>query len=160
MQDVCNQWHLFTTCDLYNSRAYSFRHWHYTSNSKLMCSRTFLLGSTGARASRPLIYHSGHWFTIQAIDLPFRPLTYHSGHWFTLTINSRRVVATTKIPLIDWTSDTRSQGYTNLQSLVKRLDHRDIASDTACRVKQGCYRLRDALKCISEATTKVTDVCS
>jgi len=32
--------------------------------------------------------------------------------------------------LIDWISDTLSQGYTNLQSLVKCLDHRGIASDT------------------------------
>ncbi len=28
--------------------------------------------------------------------------------------------------LIDWISDTRSQGYANLQSLVKCLDHRGI----------------------------------
>ena len=32
--------------------------------------------------------------------------------------------------LIYWISDTLSQGYTNLQSLVKCLDHRGIASDT------------------------------
>ena len=34
--------------------------------------------------------------------------------------------------LLDWISDTRSQGYTDLQSLVKCLDHRNIVSDTAC----------------------------
>jgi len=36
------------------------------------------------------------------------------------------------VPLIDWISDTLSQGYTNLQSLVKCLDHRNIVSDTVC----------------------------
>ena len=30
--------------------------------------------------------------------------------------------------LIDWISDTRSQGYTNLQSFVKSLDDKGIAS--------------------------------
>ena len=55
-------------------------------------------------------------------------------------------------------SDTLSQVYTDLQSSVKYLDHRDIASDTAacacmqCAVKLGCAGLRNALKCISEAT--------
>ena len=34
--------------------------------------------------------------------------------------------------MIDWISDTLSQGHTNLQSLVKFLDHRGIASDTVC----------------------------
>ncbi len=34
--------------------------------------------------------------------------------------------------MIDWISDTIYQGYTNLQSLVKCLDHRGIASDTVC----------------------------
>ncbi len=29
--------------------------------------------------------------------------------------------------LIDWISDTRSQGYTDLQSLLKCLDHREVA---------------------------------
>ena len=38
--------------------------------------------------------------------------------------------------LIDWISDTLSQGYTHWQSLVKCLDHRDIASDTVCMCKQ------------------------
>ena len=39
------------------------------------------------------------------------------------------------VSLIDWIqiySDTLSQGYTNLQSLVKCLDHRNIVSDTVC----------------------------
>jgi len=43
--------------------------------------------------------------------------------------------------LTDWMSDTRSQGYTDLQSLVKCLDHRVIVSDTACsqaKVVLGC----------------------
>ena len=43
--------------------------------------------------------------------------------------------------LTDWMSDTRSQGYTDLQSLVKCLDHRFIVSDTACsqaKVVLGC----------------------
>ena len=36
--------------------------------------------------------------------------------------------------LIDWISDTRSQGYTDLQSLVKCLDHRGfvLVLDTVC----------------------------
>ncbi len=51
------------------------------------------------------------------------------------------------VSLIDWISDTRSQGCTDLQSLVKCLDHRGIvlALDT---IEQGCVRLRDALRCI------------
>ena len=36
------------------------------------------------------------------------------------------------VSLPDWISGTRFQGYTNLQSLVKCLDHRDNVSDTAC----------------------------
>ena len=43
--------------------------------------------------------------------------------------------------LIDWISDTRSQGYTDLQCLVKCLDHRGIVLDTVCsqaRVVSGC----------------------
>ena len=34
--------------------------------------------------------------------------------------------------LIYWIPDTLSQGYNNLQTLVKCLDHRGIASDTVC----------------------------
>ena len=34
--------------------------------------------------------------------------------------------------LIDWISDTLSKGYTDLQTLVKCLDHRGFASDTVC----------------------------
>jgi len=51
------------------------------------------------------------------------------------------VAALLCISLIDWISDTQSQGYTDLQSLVKCLDHRDIVSDTACsqaKVVLGC----------------------
>jgi hypothetical protein len=36
----------------------------------------------------------------------------------------RHRMHSSKVPLIDWISDTLSQGYTNLQSLVKCLDHR------------------------------------
>jgi hypothetical protein len=56
----------------------------------------------------------------------------------TITLSGRAVITD---PLIDWISDTRSQGYTDLQSLVKCLDHRDIVSDTACsqaKVVLGC----------------------
>ena len=45
------------------------------------------------------------------------------------------------VPLIDWISDTLSQEYTNLQSLLKCLDHTNIVSDTACsqaKVVLGC----------------------
>ena len=34
--------------------------------------------------------------------------------------------------LLDWISDILSQGYTDLQSLVKCLDRRGVASDTVC----------------------------
>ncbi len=49
-----------------------------------------------------------------------------------------------RLSLIDWISDTLSQGYTDLQSLVKCLDHRDIVSDTGCsqaKVVLGCASL-------------------
>ena len=36
------------------------------------------------------------------------------------------------LSLIDWNSDTLSRGYSNLQSLVKCLDHRGVASNTVC----------------------------
>ena len=45
------------------------------------------------------------------------------------------------VPLIDWISDTLSQGYINLQSLVKCLGHRSIVSDAVCsqaKVVLGC----------------------
>ncbi len=41
-------------------------------------------------------------------------------------------------------TDTLSQGYTNLQSLVKCLDHRGIASDTVCSQARLCW----AAQCI------------
>ena len=53
----------------------------------------------------------------------------------------RYILCFCKFSLIDWISDTRSQGYTDLQSLVKCLDHRDFVSDTACsqaKVVLGC----------------------
>ena len=43
--------------------------------------------------------------------------------------------------LVGWTSDTRSQGYTDLQSLVQCLHHTDTMSDTAysqAKVVLGC----------------------
>ncbi len=42
--------------------------------------------------------------------------------------------ASVNVSSIDWISDTRSQGYTELQSLVKCLDHRGIVLvlDTVC----------------------------
>ncbi len=47
-----------------------------------------------------------------------------------------------KVPLIGWTSDTRCfQGCTDLQTLVKCLDHRGTVLDTVCRqakVVLGC----------------------
>ena len=46
--------------------------------------------------------------------------------------------------LIDWVSDTLSQGYTNLQSLAKCLEHRSIASDTVCSQARLCQ----AAQCI------------
>ena len=52
--------------------------------------------------------------------------------------------------LIDWISDALSQGYTNLQSLVKCLDHKNIVSDTVCsqaKIVLGCAMHRNALKC-------------
>ena len=36
------------------------------------------------------------------------------------------------LSLTGWISDTLSQGYTDLQSLVKCLDHRNSVSDTGC----------------------------
>jgi len=38
------------------------------------------------------------------------------------------------IPLIDWISDTHCQGCTDLQSLVKCLDHREIVIRYAVRI--------------------------
>jgi hypothetical protein len=51
--------------------------------------------------------------------------------------------------LIGWISDTCSQGYTDLQSLIICLNHGDIVAQYA--VMQGCVGLRDVLKQISEA---------
>ncbi len=58
------------------------------------------------------------------------------------------------VSLIDWISDTLSQGCTDLQRLVKCLDHRGIvlALDTIYKYhmqsNKGCVRLRNALRCI------------
>ena len=51
--------------------------------------------------------------------------------------------------LIGWISDTRPQTCTDLQSLVKRVNHRCIVTQYA--VKQGCVRLRGALNSFLEA---------
>ena len=42
------------------------------------------------------------------------------------------LVMQTALSLIDWISDTRSQAYTALQSLVKCLEHSNSVSD-ACK---------------------------
>ena len=45
------------------------------------------------------------------------------------------------VSFIGWISNTLSQGYTYLQSLVKCLDHKNIVSDTVCnqaKVVLGC----------------------
>ncbi len=42
------------------------------------------------------------------------------------------------LSLVDWISDTLSQGYTNLQSLVKCLDHRGVPPDTLCSQARLC----------------------
>ncbi len=51
-----------------------------------------------------------------------------------------------QFPLIDWISDTLSQGYTNLQSLENAWII-EILHLIHYAVKQGCVRLRNALKC-------------
>ncbi len=53
-------------------------------------------------------------------------------------------------------SDALSQGYTNLQSLVKCLII-GVLHQIQHAVKQGCAGLRNALKCISEAMFTVTE---
>ncbi len=63
---------------------------------------------------------------------------------------------------IDKISDTCSQGYTDLQTLVKCLDHRDVVLDMACSQKKvvlGCAMHRNALECISEAILPVVMFC-
>ncbi len=44
--------------------------------------------------------------------------------------------------LIDWISDARPQGYTDLQSLVKCLDYTGIVSDTVCSHARLCQAAR------------------
>jgi len=56
------------------------------------------------------------------------------------------------VPLIDWISDTLSQGYTNLQSLVKCLDHRNIVSGS----RLHCYSNNDAQVSEHKLTTYLT----
>ena len=51
---------------------------------------------------------------------------------------SSLVCRTPEVPLIYWVSDTLSQGYTNLQSLVNRLDYKDFASDAVCSKARSC----------------------
>ncbi len=59
------------------------------------------------------------------------------------------------LSLVDWISDTRSQEFTDLQSLMTCLDHGDIVAPRA--VMQNCVRLRKALRCISEAIFTVME---
>jgi len=62
---------------------------------------------------------------------------------------------------LDWISDTRSQGCTSLQSLITCLDHEGacIVAQSRPAVMQGRVRLRDAMKCISEAVLQSYDAC-
>jgi len=48
------------------------------------------------------------------------------------------------LSLIDWISDLLSQGYTDLESLAKCLDHRGIVSHTVCSQATVC----SAAQCI------------
>lgn len=58
--------------------------------------------------------------------------------------------------LIDWILDTFSQGYTNLQSLVKGWII-EVLYQIHYAVKQGCVRLCNAYRCMSEAIFTVVD---
>ena len=51
-----------------------------------------------------------------------------------------KFVSKCRVSLIDWISDTRPQGYTDLQSLVKCLDHRCCGRDNmqSCKAVLGC----------------------
>ncbi len=62
---------------------------------------------------------------------------------------------------LDWISDIRSQGCTGLQSLIICLDHEGayIVAQSGSAVMQGRVRLRDAMKCISEAVLQSYDAC-
>jgi len=62
-----------------------------------------------------------------------------------------------KVPLVDWISDTCSWGYTDLQNLVKCLDHKCCGKDSmqSCKAVAGCAMHWNALKCISESTVPV-----
>ncbi len=61
-----------------------------------------------------------------------------------------------EVSLVDWISDTRFQGYTVLQSLVKCLDHRDIMSDTACSQAKGLLgcAIHCALNLVRQTSTQ------
>ena len=64
-------------------------------------------------------------------------LSTHSGRklsWQTNMGNAGQLADfhSGSVTLIEWISDTLSLGCTNMQSLVKCLDHKVIASDTTC----------------------------
>ena len=63
------------------------------------------------------------------------------GHSVCLPSTNNQILHPSRHSLINWISDTLSQGYTSLQSLVKCLGHRNIVSDTVCsqvQVVLGC----------------------
>ena len=54
-----------------------------------------------------------------------------------------------QVSLIDWISDTRSQGHTDLQNLVKCLDHRGIVLMSETVGSQVCCKFgNDSRNCI------------
>jgi len=64
-------------------------------------------------------------------------LTWHAWHNIAVTRLSSLYIAlvqaqTCIVFLMDWVSDTRSQGYTDLQSLIECLGHSGTVSDTVC----------------------------
>ncbi len=66
--------------------------------------------------------------------------------------------------LIDWISDTRSQGYTDLQSSVKCLDHRGIVLvlDEVCsqaKVVRGCVMHSNAKRAKQRTTQLMRSAC-
>ncbi len=75
------------------------------------------------------------------------------------------VLTIDSISLVNWISDTCSQGCTDLKSLLKRLDHRE--SDTICSHARLCKAVRRIARhwniyCRSDAVftdmgSKVTD---
>ncbi len=82
---------------------------------------------------------------ISAYDNAFQALPVLNGDTQLQQLRRHQVKVRCKhFSLTDWISDTLSQGYANLQSLVKCLGHRDIASDTVCSQARLC----EAAQCI------------